>query len=114
MAAGLASIGPVLAQDLGPRVQKLADGVYVHTGKGFESNSGIIITSEGVVVIDTGQNAIESHSKSVHSEADTAVWLPKERVLFSASAFVAGQMSRVRSISSAPSSILPISSPPGK
>ena len=27
------------AQDLGPRVKKLADGVYVHTGKGFDSNS---------------------------------------------------------------------------
>src|SRR6266568_786051 len=48
------------AQDLGPQVKKLADGVYVHTGKGFESNSGIILTQEGVVVIDTGQNPIES------------------------------------------------------
>ena len=44
----------------GPRVQKLADGVYVHAGKGFDSNSGIILTEEGVVVIDTGQNPIES------------------------------------------------------
>ena len=49
-----------LAQDLGPRVKKLADGVYVHTGNGFDSNSGIILTDEGVVVIDTGQNPIES------------------------------------------------------
>ena len=48
------------AQDLGPRVQKLADGVYVHTGKGFDSNSGIIVTPEGVIVIDTGQNPVES------------------------------------------------------
>ena len=47
-----------VAQDLGPRVKKLADGVYVHTGKGFDSNSGIILTEEGVVVIDTGQNPI--------------------------------------------------------
>src|SRR5246127_2492429 len=52
--------GSALAQDLGPRVKKLADGVYVHTGKGFDSNSGIILTDEGVVVIDTGQNPIES------------------------------------------------------
>ena len=52
--------GAAFAQDLGPRVQKLADGVYVHTGKGFDSNSGIILTQEGVVVIDTGQNPIES------------------------------------------------------
>ncbi len=48
------------AQDLGPQVKKLADGVYVHAGKGFDSNSGIILTSEGVVVVDTGQNPIES------------------------------------------------------
>jgi cyclase len=56
----LALTGSALAQDLGPRVKKLADGVYVHTGKGFDSNSGIILTQEGVVVIDTGQNPIES------------------------------------------------------
>src|SRR6201987_6560874 len=56
----LALTGSTFAQDLGPRVKKLADGVYVHTGKGFDSNSGIILTQEGVVVIDTGQNPIES------------------------------------------------------
>ncbi len=193
------------AQDLGPRVQKLADGVYVHTGKGFESNSGIILTQEGVVVIDTGQNPIESRDimdtvkkltsmpvrlvidtephadhttghyvfsppaivvaaagagesmrgadraspdriqrlaasspemkaalegyrfitphieyhdkmtinlggrvlelmylKGVHSESDTAVWLPKERVLFSASAFVVNQINILRPIVNIP------------
>src|SRR5258708_22997465 len=58
--AVFALTGSAFAQDLGPRVKKLADGVYVHTGKGFESNSGIILTQEGVVVIDTGQNPIES------------------------------------------------------
>ena len=187
-----------LAQDLGPRVQKLADGVYVHTGKGFDSNSGIIITQEGVIVIDTGQNPIESRDiletvkkltplpvrliidtephadhttghfvfpqaiviaadgggdsmraadkaapdriprlaatspemkaalegykfvaphvefhdrmtlnfggktielramKGVHSESDAAVWLPKERVVFSASAYVVNQVNILR------------------
>jgi cyclase len=58
--AAFALSGAAFAQDLGPRVQKLADGVYVHTGKGFDSNSGIILTQQGVVVIDTGQNPIES------------------------------------------------------
>ena len=58
--AAFALSGAAFAQDLGPRVQKLADGVYVHAGKGFESNSGIILTQEGVVVIDTGQNPVES------------------------------------------------------
>src|SRR5258708_6121907 len=58
--ASIVVTGSVLAQDLGSRVKKLADGVYVHTGNGFDSNSGIILTDEGVVVIDTGQNPIES------------------------------------------------------
>jgi len=186
------------AQDLGPRVKQLAKGVYVHTGKGFESNSGIIVTDEGVIVIDTGQNPIEAraiadtvkklttmpvryvidtephgdhttghfvfpgavvvaaegggesmrcadraapnriqtmaasspemktalegyqfitphieyrermtislggktlelrHMKGVHSESDTMVWLPNERVLFSASAYVANQVNILR------------------
>ena len=190
--------GSAFAQDLGPRVKKLADGVYVHTGNGFDSNSGIVLTDEGVIVIDTGQNPIESrdilatvkkltnlpvrlvidtephpdhttghfvfpdalvvaaagggesmrnanraapdriqrmaasspemkaalegykfitpqieyhdkmtitmggrtleliYMKGVHSESDTAVWLPKERVVFSASAFVVNQINILR------------------
>ena len=194
-----AFIGNAGAQDLGPQVRKLADGVYVHAGRGFESNSGIILTKEGVVVIDTGQNPYKSRDiwatvrnlttmpvrlvidtephadhttgnfmfsppavvvaaagagesmraaernapdriqrlaetspefraalanyqfvaphieyqdrmtidlggrtleliylKGVHSEADTAVWLPNERVLFSASAFVVNQINILR------------------
>jgi len=58
--AAIAMAGSAFAQDLGPRVKKLADGVYVHTGNGFDSNSGIIVTDEGVIVIDTGQHPIES------------------------------------------------------
>jgi cyclase len=203
--AALVLTGSAFAQDLGPRVKKLADGVYVHTGKGFESNSGIILTPEGVVVIDTGQNPIESRDimetvkkltsmpvrlvidtephadhttghyvfsppaivvaaagagesmrgadanapdriqrlaasspemkaalegyrfiaphieyhdkmsinlggraielmylKGVHSEADSAVWLPKERVLFSASAYVVNQINILRPIVTIP------------
>jgi cyclase len=188
-----------LIQDLGPQVEKLADGVFVHKGRGFESNSGIIVTDEGVIVIDTGQNPMESrdvlatvknittlpvrlvidtephadhttghyffsppaiviaaegggesmrnaeraapdriqrlanvspemrfalqgyrfvapqiefherttinlggktleliYMKGVHSESDTAIWLSKERVLFSASAFVVNQINILR------------------
>src|SRR5262249_45289525 len=57
-------IGATGAQDLdlGPQVKKLADGVYVHTGRGFESDSGIILTQDGVIVIDTGQNPYESRN----------------------------------------------------
>ena len=195
----------VAAQDLGPNIRKLKDGIYVYVGKdrpndaGPESNAGIVITQEGVVVIDTGQNPIESRAilgavrkltsqpvryviatethgdhtggyyvfsppavviahegttaafkdrepgdparverlratsqemrtalegyrfifpqieyrqkmtlnvgertfellylKSAHSEADTAIWLPKERVLFSASVVVANQFNVLR------------------
>ncbi len=199
MLGAVALTSAAFAQDLGPQVKKLADGVYVHTGKGFDSNSGIILTQEGVVVIDTGQNPIESRDimdtvkkltsmpvrlvidtephadhttghyvfsppaivvaaagagesmrgadrntpdriqklaatspemkaaldgyrfipphieyhdrmtihlggrtfelmylKGVHSEADTAVWLPDERVVFSASAFVVNQINILR------------------
>ena len=197
--ASLAMTGLALAQDLGPRVLKLADGVYVHTGKGYDSNNGIILTEEGVVVIDTGQNPIElrdimatvkkltsmpvrlvidtephadhttghfvfsppalvvaaagggdsmrgaeraapdriarqaatspemkdalegyrfipphieyhdkmtinlggrtfelTYMKGVHSESDNAIWMPKERVVFSASAFVTNQINILR------------------
>ena len=52
--ASIVVTGAALAQDLGPRVKKLADGVYVHTGKGFDSNSGIILTDEGVVAVQAG------------------------------------------------------------
>jgi len=201
----LGLIGAAPAQDLGPRVKKLADGVYVHTGKGFDSNSGIILTQDGVIVVDTGQNPIDSreiletvkkltsmpvrfvidtephpdhttghfvfsppavvisaagggasmtareredpqriqklaatspemgaalqgyrfvpphveyngkmtlhvgertleltYMKGVHSEADSAVWLPKERVLFSASAMVVNQINILRPIVNIP------------
>jgi cyclase len=196
--AACAISGAADAQDLGPQVKKLADGVYVHTGRGFESNAGIILTTEGVIVIDTGQNPYESRNlwatvrnltsmpvrlvidtephgdhttghfvfpdaivvaaygggesmrgaeraapdriqrlaatspamqtalegykfvaphieyrdkmtinlgdktleliymKGVHSESDTAVWLPKEKVVFSASAFVVNQINILR------------------
>jgi len=203
--ASCAFIGAAGAQDLGPQVEKLADGVYVHKGRGFESNSGIILTQEGVVVIDTGQNPYESRNiwatvrnlttmpvrlvidtephadhttgnfmfsppavviaaagagesmraaernapdriarlretspefraaladyrfvpphieyhdrmtinlggrtfelfylKGVHSESDTAIWLPNERVLFSASAFVVNQINILRPIVNIP------------
>ena len=198
IAALLGWTGSALAQDLGPRVKKLADGVYVHTGNGFDSNSGIILTDDGVIVVDTGQNPIESrdilatvkkltsmpvrlvidtephadhttghfvfpdaiivaaagggdsmraadraapnriqtlsaqspemkaalegykfiapqieyhdrmtidfggktielmYMKGVHSESDNAVWLPKERVVFSASAYVVNQINILR------------------
>jgi len=49
------------------------------------------------MTLRVGERVFElRHMKGVHSEADTAVWLPNERVLFSASAFVSGQVNIFR------------------
>jgi cyclase len=195
----VASVCIVQAQDLGPQVRKIKDGIYVYVGKEFNSNAGIVLTQEGVVLIDSGHNPTDSRAilaavkkltsqpirflidtephpdhttghfvfsppttiiahagatesmenreresperikkmmgaspemrealegyrmvtphmeyrqkmtlnlgernfelmylKGVHSEADTAVWLPKERVLFSASGIVVNQFNILR------------------
>jgi len=196
---GLAAVQVAAAQDLDPNIRKLVDGVYVYVGKNFNSNCRIVLTQEGVVLIDSGHNptdlravlaavkkltplpvrylidtephpdhttghfvfsppaviiahqgatqsmlgreketpgrveklagsspemraALEGYRfvppqveyrdrmmlnvgertfelmylKNVHSEADTAVWLPKERVLFSASGIVVDQINIFR------------------
>jgi cyclase len=56
-------ISSMLAQDLGPHFTKIQDGIYVQTAKTTpyaNANSSIIVTSEGVVLVDTGQSAIDS------------------------------------------------------
>ena len=53
----------LFAQDLGPHFRKIKDGIYVETVKSAPeatSNSGIIVTTEGVVLIDSGQTAVDS------------------------------------------------------
>jgi cyclase len=197
--AGLLFARFATAQELGPQIQKIADGIYVYVGKDFNSNCGIVLTQEGVVLIDSGHNPTDSqailaavkqltalpirylidtephpdhttghfvfappaiiiahqgatqsmldreretpgrieklagtspemraalqgyrfvapqieyrdkmalnvgersfqlfYQKNVHSEADSAVWLPKERVLFSASGIVVNQINILR------------------
>ncbi len=199
------AVGFALAQDLGPQIRKLEDGVYVYVGKNFNSNCGIVLTREGVVLIDSGHNPTDSRAileavkkltplpvrflidtephpdhttghfvfsppatiiaaegagasmrsreggetdriqklaatspemraaledyrfitpdieyrqkmslkvgertfelmylKGVHSESDTAVWLPKERVLFSAAGIIVNQINNLRPIVSIP------------
>ena len=196
---GLPAVRLAAAQDLDPNIRKLVDGVYVYVGKNFNSNCGIVLTQEGVVLIDSGHNPTDSRAilaavkkltplpvrylidtephpdhttghfvfsppaiiiahqgatqsmlgrekvtpgrtekmaasspemraalegyrlvppqleyrdkmtlnvgertfelmylKNVHSEADTAIWLPKERVLFSASGIVVDQINIFR------------------
>jgi glyoxylase-like metal-dependent hydrolase (beta-lactamase superfamily II) len=58
--AWFAFTGVASAQDLGPNVKKFGEGIYVYVGQNFNSNAGIILTQDGVVVIDTGQNPIIS------------------------------------------------------
>jgi cyclase len=196
---GLPTARLLPAQDLPANIQKIKDGIYVYIGKNLNSNCGIVITQEGVVLIDSGHNPTDSRAilqavkklsplpirflidtephpdhttghfvfappatiiahagatesminrerdtpgriqklagvspemgaalegyrfvtphveyrqkmtlnvgertfellymKNVHSEADTAVWLPKERVLFSASGIVVDQFNILR------------------
>ena len=196
---GLIFSATLAAQDLGPNIRKIKDGIYVYVGTNFNSNCGIVLTQEGVVLIDSGHNPTDSraildavkkltplpvrflidtephpdhttghfvfsppatiiahagasesminrekespgrieklagvspqmrsalegyrfvvpqveyrgkmtlnvgertfellYQKGVHSEADSAVWLPKERVLFSASGIVVDQINILR------------------
>jgi cyclase len=64
----LLTVGKVAAQDLGPNVHKIKDGIFVYVGgprpndAGPESNCGIILTQQGVVLIDTGQTPIASRA----------------------------------------------------
>ncbi len=48
------------AQDLGPNIRKISDGIYVYVGTNFNSNCGIVITQDGVVLIDSGHNPTDS------------------------------------------------------
>jgi cyclase len=51
------------AQDLGPHFTKIKDGIYVQTAKSTpqaNSNGSIVVTSEGIVLVDTGQSAVDS------------------------------------------------------
>src|SRR5687768_4966537 len=50
------------AQDLGPQFQKIKDGIYVYVGKNFNSNAGIVLTQEGVVLIDSGHSPTDSRA----------------------------------------------------
>jgi cyclase len=51
---------PAQAQDLGPHVRKIKDGIYVYAAKAQDSNVSIIHTREGAVMIDTGQTPVDS------------------------------------------------------
>jgi cyclase len=52
----------LLAQDLGPHFKTLKEGIFLRAAKPADSNAAIILTSEGVVLIDSGHNPPDSHS----------------------------------------------------
>ena len=52
----------LLAQDLGPHFKKIKDGIYVYAQKPADSNAGIILTQEGIVLIDSGHNPPDSQA----------------------------------------------------
>ena len=198
------------AQDPGPHFRKIKEGIYVQSAREVNSTSSIILTAEGVVIVDTGQTPIDSrevmdavrkltqlpvrvvintevhpdhtmgnfvfsppalvisaegaseamrkaydpqrasalanesadmretlqgyrlvtphieyqdkstlrvgertfvllHFKNVHSEADTAVWLPNERVLFAASVAIPNSINNLRPFVSIPAMLAAIS-----
>lgn len=51
---------PIQAQDLGPHVRKIKDGIFVYAARAQDSNVSVILTAEGVVMIDTGQTPVDS------------------------------------------------------
>ena len=62
LSIGVFLTGPLAAQDLGPNIRKIKDGIYVYVGTNFNSNCGIVITQEGVVLIDSGHNPTDSRA----------------------------------------------------
>jgi glyoxylase-like metal-dependent hydrolase (beta-lactamase superfamily II) len=56
----LLTVRTLAAQDLGPHFKKIAEGIFVRAAKPADSNAAIILTSEGVVMIDSGHNPPDS------------------------------------------------------
>ena len=50
------------AQELGPQFREVKEGIYVQSAREVNSTAGIILTEEGVVVIDSGHTPIDSRA----------------------------------------------------
>jgi cyclase len=68
---------PTPAQDLGTHFRTVRDGIHVYAAKPIDSNCTIILTQEGVVLIDSGHNPPDSHAvmKAVRQLTSQAVRL---------------------------------------
>jgi len=62
VSVGLLTVRILAAQDLGPNIRKIKDGIYVYVGTNANSNCGIILTQEGVVLVDSGHNPTDSRA----------------------------------------------------
>jgi hypothetical protein len=51
----LFSLTAAVAQDLGAQFKKVKEGIYVYAAVLNEANSTIVLSQEGVVLIDTGR-----------------------------------------------------------
>ena len=61
--ASVAAFAPsARAQDLGPQFHEIKEGIYVQSAREVNSTAGIILTEEGVVVIDSGHTPIDSRA----------------------------------------------------
>jgi cyclase len=54
-------VGRAVAQDLGAQFTKVTEGIYVYAAALNEANSTIILSQDGVVLIDSGQSPKDSH-----------------------------------------------------
>lgn len=54
-----------------PEFRKLADDVYVYVGKLNDANAMVVVTSQGVVLVDTGNNQPETRNIQKHIQAVT-------------------------------------------
>ena len=68
--AALAASARAITPDK-PEFKKLADGVYAYVGKLNDANAMVVVTSQGVVVIDTGNNQPETRNILKHIQAVT-------------------------------------------
>src|SRR6266852_2459732 len=50
----------VFAQDLGPHIKKVKEGIYVESPGPVGTNCAIILTQDGVVLIDSGSTPVDS------------------------------------------------------
>lgn len=58
------TVAPCWAQGPGPQVKMIKEGIYVAAAKDQDANVNIILTQDGVVMIDTGQTIEDARNAS--------------------------------------------------